>query len=284
MIQTSSAMPLGIDGFVYADLHDPARLRALYDTFCERVAAQDAALWAEWDAYRTAPDAPRSPIELSDLIVRMAPHVSRFVTRLFQVDHAAEKIEEETRELEALFRFKIDFVRKRSLPLVKGGKHVHVDAQDEATVAALMAPWAHLDAELAVAHAGNALMDREIEINAGGAPDVDKDAFARQVDAVKRWCASRLHDPAFKSWVIFRLPETVDFNNLVQVQRPRPELPEAMLGPDQRLRRRDGFKLTDDRGDTRDVLSEIHYCVICHERDKDSCSKGLRDKEGKVTA
>ncbi len=27
----------------------------------------------------------------------------------------------------------------------------------------------------------------------------------------------------------------------------------------------------------RDVLSEIHYCVLCHERDKDSCSKGCKE-------
>ena len=55
-----------------------------------------------------------------------------------------------------------------------------------------------------------------------------------------------------------------------------------MLGPDWRLRRRDGFKLTDARMRPREVLSEIHYCVLCHERDKDSCSKGLHDKDGKV--
>jgi NAD(P)H-flavin reductase/NADPH-dependent glutamate synthase beta subunit-like oxidoreductase len=30
------------------------------------------------------------------------------------------------------------------------------------------------------------------------------------------------------------------------------------------------------------VQGEIHYCVLCHERDKDSCSKGLRAKDGKV--
>jgi NADPH-dependent glutamate synthase beta subunit-like oxidoreductase len=33
----------------------------------------------------------------------------------------------------------------------------------------------------------------------------------------------------------------------------------------------------------RQVLSEIHYCVLCHERDKDSCSKGLHEKSGAVT-
>jgi NAD(P)H-flavin reductase/NADPH-dependent glutamate synthase beta subunit-like oxidoreductase len=84
--------------------------------------------------------------------------------------------------------------------------------------------------------------------------------------------------------VIFRFPETLDYMHLVQVQRPRPELPEAMIGPDDRLRRRDGFKLTDPRGNTREMLSEIHYCVLCHERDKDSCSKGLHDKQGTVLA
>jgi hypothetical protein len=51
-----------------------------------------------------------------------------------------------------------------------------------------------------------------------------------------------------------------------------------MRGPDWRLRRRDGFGLTDPRFTRRESLSEIHYCVLCHERDKDSCSKGLHDK------
>ena len=54
-------------------------------------------------------------------------------------------------------------------------------------------------------------------------------------------------------------------------------MPEQMFGPDGRLRRRDGFKLTDARWKDREVLSEIHYCVLCHERDKDSCSKGFKE-------
>src|SRR5581483_4627562 len=72
-------------------------------------------------------------------------------------------------------------------------------------------------------------------------------------------------------------PETIDYWHLVDVRRPDAALNEAMIGPDGRLRRRDGFKLTDPRWKPREVLSEIHYCVLCHERDKDSCSKGLRE-------
>ena len=55
-----------------------------------------------------------------------------------------------------------------------------------------------------------------------------------------------------------------------------------MVGPESRLRRRDGFTLTDARMGPREVLSEIHYCVLCHERDKDSCSKGLSEPGGKA--
>jgi NAD(P)H-flavin reductase/NADPH-dependent glutamate synthase beta subunit-like oxidoreductase len=282
MIETAPTMPLGIEGFTYTDLYAPARLKDLYDEFCRRVAAADPAFWAEWDAYRTAPDAPRSPVQLSDLIVRMAPHVSAFVEALFRADGSAGELRARTHDLDELFRFKVDFVRKRSLPLVKGGAHVHREAGDAAMVEALIEPFAGLDRERAVAAAGCRLLDREAALRAEGS-DADKAALTGQIDALKRWCASCLHDPAFKEWVIFRFPETLDYQHLVQVQRPRADLPESMIGPDVKLRRRDGFALTDGRYTPRENLSEIHYCVLCHERDKDSCSKGIKDKAGAIT-
>ncbi len=275
-------MPLGVQGFTYGDLYDPARLRDLHEVFCERVAAADPDLWRQWDAYRAAPEGTVPPIERSDLLVRMAPHVSRFVAALFQIEDAADGIGDGTRRLDPLFRFKIDFVRKRALPLVKGGKHVALDAADAAAVDRLAQPYAGLDRELAIATAGCALLDRETAARVSGT-DEEKAQIAADVDALKRWCAACLHHPGYRPWVVFRFPETMDYLNLVQIQRPRPELPEAMLGPDDRLRRRDGFKLTDPRWNTREIVSETHYCVLCHERDKDSCSKGLRDKEGMVT-
>ena len=55
-----------------------------------------------------------------------------------------------------------------------------------------------------------------------------------------------------------------------------------MEGPESHLRRRDGFTLTDPRMTGREVLSEVNYCVLCHEREKDSCATGLFGKDGKV--
>src|SRR6478752_3128598 len=115
---------LGVPGYSFTDLHDSDRLASLYERFCEEVQASDPLLWAEWDAYRLAPDSPRPPIVLSNLLMRMARHVSRFIERLFDTDAPAAAIAAVTRAQDDLFRFKVDFVRRRALPLLKGGAHI----------------------------------------------------------------------------------------------------------------------------------------------------------------
>ena len=278
MSQKSAPHALGIAGFAFADLHEPARLRDLYARFVEDVKQTEPELWAEWEQYREVPES-LGPVGRSNLVVAMAPHVSRFVTRLFGVADETQTLAAVTRSYDSLFRFKIDFVRRRALPLLKGGTRVEATREDHALVEAK--GGAHADAELALAEYGCALLDREEAARAGGS-EADKAAIAGEIDSLKRWCAAHLHDSRFRGWVVFRFPENLDYDHLVHVQRPSADLPEQMLGPGEKLRRREGFRLTDERFSTREVLSEIHYCVLCHERDKDTCSKGIRAKDGKV--
>ena len=274
-----STSVLGISGYSFDDLHDPERLSSLYERFCEQVRADNPALWLEWDAYRRAPDAPRPPVALSNLLIAMAAHVSVFVRRLFDVDRPARAVADATRAQDDLFRFKVDFVRRRALPLLKQGAHAVSTAEDDAAVEAMIAAQGGGDRELALARAGCALLDAEKAVSQSNPQTAMRDPRS---DALVRWCAARVHDPAYRGWVIFRFPENVDPFHLVAAERQDPQLAEAMVGPEWRLRRRDGFKLTDARMKPREVLSEIHYCVLCHERDKDSCSKGLHEKDGKV--
>ena len=284
---------LGIPGFSFADLHQPARLRDLHDRFVAEVKASEPELWAQWEQYREVSDS-LGAVARGNLVVAMAPHLSRFITRLFGVGTEADELIAATRAYDALFRFKIDFVRRRALPLLKhpsaaaapgaplkGGAHVTATAEDHAYVEAAFARMGS-DGEMALAQLGCSLLDRDEALRAGGS-DADKAALATEIDALKRWCAAHVHSPEFRSWVVFRFPENLDYDHLVQIQRPDPKLPEQILGPDGKLRRRQGFELTDPRYTPREVLSEIHYCVLCHERDKDTCSKGIKDKEGKVT-
>jgi NADPH-dependent glutamate synthase beta subunit-like oxidoreductase/NAD(P)H-flavin reductase len=123
-----------------------------------------------------------------------------------------------------------------------------------------------------------------------GSSLVTKGDDAADLQAVKallsladRWTYARaLHPEAkelFHKWATHRLPKPLVFDQLVQLERPDAHLPEATQGSDHHLRFRDGFKLTDRRGTPRDVMGEVDYCVICHEREKDSCSKGFKTKD-----
>src|SRR4029078_11622904 len=98
----------------------------------------------------------------------------------------------------------------------------------------------------------------------------------------KQWCVLHLNDPQYRDWVSFRFPESIDHFELVELQRPNAQLAAECIGPDERLRRRDGFTLTDERMAPREILSEIHYCILCHERDKDTCAKGIKTDDGKI--
>ena len=44
--------------------------------------------------------------------------------------------------------------------------------------------------------------------------------FASAATLLRDRCAARLHDRAYRGWVIFRFPETLDYWKLVEVQRP----------------------------------------------------------------
>ena len=41
-----------------------------------------------------------------------------------------------------------------------------------------------------------------------------------------------------------------------------------------------GFKLTDAGMNLTAALDQTHYCIKCHNQGKDSCSTGLKEKEG----
>jgi NADPH-dependent glutamate synthase beta subunit-like oxidoreductase/NAD(P)H-flavin reductase len=99
------------------------------------------------------------------------------------------------------------------------------------------------------------------------------------IDVLVEWAAARWRAPEapwlFSEWTSFRLPQPLLFDHLVDLQ-PADSL--RMVANPHHLRRRDGFKLTDPRFTTRQVSDESLYCIFCHERKKDSCSRGFPEK------
>ncbi|WP_394754539.1 pyridine nucleotide-disulfide oxidoreductase [Crenothrix sp.] len=97
---------------------------------------------------------------------------------------------------------------------------------------------------------------------------------------VQRWSFLAKHnDELTGKWLSFKFPEKRDFEHLVEHDTVDRGEFTAWMGEQKHRRFRDGFKLTDPRFNERQSLSEVDHCIYCHERDTDSCSKGMRNKK-----
>jgi NADPH-dependent glutamate synthase beta subunit-like oxidoreductase/NAD(P)H-flavin reductase len=146
---------------------------------------------------------------------------------------------------------------------------------------ALRARWAALRAVLVSTPEGREAFGSSLVTQGDDAAELQ--AVRALLSLADRWTYARALHPEtkdlFHTWPTHRVPKPLVFDQLVQLQRPDAELPEVTEGLEHHLRHRDGFKLTDRRGTQRDVMNEVDYCVICHERSKDSCSKGFPAKD-----
>lgn len=334
---------LGIGDFNYSDLYQPERLSQLTATFYAELQRADATLHAGLMAYTEARGANLQGTRAeSELLIACAPHLSRFVARLFDTEAERAAHMEEIRAQDAIFKFK-NFITRRALKRVPPEQALTFDADSlhdalESFRRAAFPDTLDTDAELGIARmtvrllaweenlakpeaiderrnsssSSNNNADRvessvevgeararvakterdvlalkKFEIDAGGnVPDEDASFVKAALRLVETWASVHATQAAAKArvhaWVSFRVPHPLNYEHLVQLQRHDAELPERMRGLEGNLRRRDGFGLTDARASKREVLDEVNYCIYCHERDKDSCSKGLHERDGSL--
>jgi NADPH-dependent glutamate synthase beta subunit-like oxidoreductase/NAD(P)H-flavin reductase len=315
----SPRMPLGIEGFAYADLYDAAKLATLLQVFDRWFAETAPAAHAQFEAYRVSLGEGMTGLQKSEAILVAAPFVGRFVGKLFAVEPELDVFREGVRKNDPLWRFRKDFTKKRALK-ADAGKGWTLGAEaartiaraalqsmtaapvggtvdEEGTVATATLPILAIDdVARKAAKGGGAQWTEELRAKARAlagavrthAPEAlasgDDDAAlgraaAFALDALEAWLAARRKDEhdGVRRWVTMRVPRSLDYAHLVEVERPDPALPELFVGPHHERRQRLGFSLTDRRMSPREVEQEIDYCMLCHDREKDSCSRGFPD-------
>ena len=101
---------------------------------------------------------------------------------------------------------------------------------------------------------------------------------------VERWTYAAIKDPVMATtvsgWAAFHKPARTHFSQLVAFDTHSDSGVGVLTAPEGEIRQRDGFALTDPRFNEREVWSEVNHCIYCHDRDRDSCSKGMRHKNG----
>jgi NADPH-dependent glutamate synthase beta subunit-like oxidoreductase/NAD(P)H-flavin reductase len=295
-------MNLGIDDFQYSDLYDYERLKALAGAFDRFVQQHDTDLFSRFESYRVA---MRSGIahgaltepEESELLISVARHLGNFLTQLFHTD--ATPVKTRTQRDATVARFKKEFVSKRVAKVTPHPGPLPREREEKAEdIIRVLSGGLDHDHEYAYAVAATRLLDLEREYPRGAkeyAPSAQTRANVAQirealrqprekgdspealvreaaaihaiVDTLVEWMAAQWKAGAFEGWTSFRLPKPVVFDKLVPAET--------------HYRRRDGFKLTDNRKTPREITDQAHYCIFCHERKKDSCTRGFVEKDNK---
>ena len=301
-----SSLELGIEGFEYADLHDPNRLDDLLAVFEREAEANHPELYTEFKAYCESQGADLSPEQISDLLVRMAPLVGDFVSRLFNITEVrAEQAAAIRREVDTIYGFKNEVIAKAKSAVKKENTSEWDPAAIEQAVSCLAGLLGDNpnDAEFQTASAGMRLKQaaeapdsddarlllkilgqdaKAAELFADALTQEPAEALTAMLTTLQRWCVlaqqgGQLHESVC-GWFSFKTPAKTDFDNLVHHDNAEYNDYSAWVAPEGKHRRRDGFALTDQRAGQRQIQYEVDHCIYCHERDTDSCSKGMRNK------
>lgn len=312
MIRTPDILSLHLPGFSFHDLFRPSKLAELTERFHAALVVADPDLASAFEHFRARQGAGYSEIDTSRLLVSVAPHLSAFIGSLFGVSDALKEVRLRTQREKVIFSFKKEFFVRRVLKkynstAAAGLRLAALDPLMSALCDALPGV-PHDDPELETAAAVMELLEHEKFVKtklpeaslrfaqslvdvlgkdsrAGGlVPSGRDDAALRQfllalATVAEQWLAARYFggDAGSRDWVTFRVPKGLDYAHLVDLQTLPSPVPGFNIAHEMNERRRDGFDLTDPRYSKREISGEVEYCIFCHERNKDSCSKGFAE-------
>lgn len=266
---------LHLKDFTFNELFHSDGLYRLDTTFLDHLKNNSQDLHTKLLAYRHETRS-FSTLETSELLISCATILEEFLASLFGVEEAVAISHAKTTSLNPISTFKKYFVLRRAKKEVNKVENfppfneLNEWLQAELKKAPLQAP----DLELGVALLGTYYLDKP-------------DAFTAEIEKLVHWCTRALTSDDGKhltaNWTSFNIPQRLDYLNLVPTVALAQDKCGRVAAPDEELRLRDGFKLTDERMNARQVQDEVNYCIYCHDHDGDFCSKGFPVKKGDPT-
>ncbi|MBI5215175.1 MAG: pyridine nucleotide-disulfide oxidoreductase [Ignavibacteriae bacterium] len=308
----STTLQLKLPNFNYHDLFKPEKLADLTHLFFEDVKAKNLDVYQRFDEYRKTKGEGLTDVQISSRLTEMAPYLSEFVAHLFGVETEAKTHKIRAEREQIIFTFKKEFFTRRALKKVTKEAALNVEIESlDVQVQSLKNAFTEIpsdDDELAIAAIVMELVRMDIKCKSSFPDDVKErltaicsnlkseksiqpilpmtldEASLRKFLAsllvmFEQWLVAHYYrkTESMNDWVTFKQPHPLDYEHLVELKVLNSPVPNMNFGPEEHYRRREGFDLTDTRYSPREVMSEVDYCIFCHERSKDSCSKGFQE-------
>lgn len=233
--------------------------------FLRILKAKDEALYNVYQKARTLPSLFSSSLEESAFLLELAPVVESFLADLFEIRDHVSSLQKEISGLEVLFQCRRRFVQRQVLKKFSAEESKDFEGPFLEKEILSILKKDTFDAEF---FSHSVLIWLE-----------DPERYAQNLEISEKYAAWRVWTEKESALsleaLLFHIPQKIDFQNLIPTIRG--EKGERKLKGDE-LHLRDGFDLTDLGKNTAYACAEAHYCIFCHFQGKDSCSKGLPEK------
>lgn len=257
----NQTMPDTIADIPFDDLNSIAGLQKLDQSFLSSLSDNSPSLHTHLLNYRQQ-KTNFTAIELSEFLLELAPVIEAFIASRFDIEEETAAARQKIADEESIHLFKKQFIQRRS-------RRYRGDIEFQF---AELESWLNEqidnidDRELAISRYASQLLN-------------DAVANENEINRLTQWVILiRSHAAApeiLKTWVTFKLPELINYSQLVPLEEIRNDPIGRRQGNPDNYLARDGFKLTDLRMNQRQVMSEVNYCIFCHDHDGDFCSRGF---------
>lgn len=207
----------------------------------------------------------------SQFIIDAGPYLENFLAELFGIKTEITDLNDCHHALQPFFDFKRTFIQRKAFKAVTAEAAAQLDGEELAEkLRALISHTYHetKDEMVFVEKVSEWLAD----------PEANEEALELATNYAGWALRTREGREKHADGHLFKLPGKLDFERLVPAEMDTTSDYTVHKLPDKRLHRREGFKLTDHGMDLKGALSEVHYCIYCHNQGKDSCANGLKAK------
>jgi NADPH-dependent glutamate synthase beta subunit-like oxidoreductase/NAD(P)H-flavin reductase len=265
----NSAEPLHLAfGFQFHDLYERESLARLDGIFLDHLKSADVELFNRLMEGRANPAGVERK-KYAELLVALAPHVEDFIGELFGIVPAVKELQSRHNALAPMLAFKRKFISKKAISGVSKEQAMAINGH--ALFEELEALFNDPLTEANFVHYVSRWLESEDEHKA-------------QIDVAARYAAWACLTPAGREKhrrdALFKVPHKLDMQHLVPVETVLVDGVARLALPKHEWRHREGFHLTDPGTNLSGAMDQANYCIKCHNQGKDSCSTGLKEKDG----
>jgi NADPH-dependent glutamate synthase beta subunit-like oxidoreductase/NAD(P)H-flavin reductase len=102
----------------------------------------------------------------------------------------------------------------------------------------------------------------------------NREQYLNEIAIAAQYALHMIDNPNSES-ALFKIPKKLDFTNLITLQRRNENGIEIL--EKECFHSRNDFQLTDKGFNSSQSIDNTNYCLICHDRDKDTCRSGFKN-------